>query len=299
MLPIALIVAAPPAARAQDTAPEPASLGAPLTIAIFLLAIGILVWLWKRDTIRPGSFRRRPGAQAPLARAAVPLFLLMLACILASSLAALAATSALGLAPDAPRTVRDMALITLAAAPAGLACAIIALHLARRLDPILRFRLRPDGFILGLLLALLVFPITLAVGSISLWIAALLGAPPPGPVAHGTLEAILSPEAGAWRWVLIAGAVVATPIYEEILFRGLLQSALAAALPWRWAAVLLATALFTLVHVSGGIDAHSLPAVATIGLAMGIAYERTGKIAVPIGMHAAFNAANVALALAM
>ena len=114
------------------------------------------------------------------------------------------------------------------------------------------------------------------------------------------LDVLRAPEAGAWKWVLIVGAVIATPIVEEVLFRSLLQSALAAVLPGRWGkwgAVQIASALFTLAHTTGGVEWHSLPAIAVLGLSMAVAYERTGRIAVPIAMHVAFNGANVLLAL--
>lgn len=270
-----------------------------MILGAFALALVAMVWFWRRDIIRPGSFTRRPGAEAPPAHAGVVLFLLALGCMLASALAGLGAMSAMGSTPGTPLTVREMGILTLAAAPAGVLATLVALHVARRLYALPRFRLRPTGLGTGLLVAVAVFPITVVVGSVSLWVATKLGSAPDDPIAHGTLDAIIDPGGGFWRWVLVAGAVIATPIYEEILFRGLAQSALVAVLPWRWVGVLTSTGLFTLVHVSGGIDGHSLPAIATIGLAMGIAYERTGKLAVPIAMHAAFNGANVLLAMAL
>ena len=48
--------------------------------------------------------------------------------------------------------------------------------------------------------------------------------------------------------------------------------------------MLIASALFTLAHTTGGIEWHSLPAIAVLGLSMAVAYERTGRIAVPIAI---------------
>lgn len=299
MLAIAGILALPGLARAQE-APGSASWSGPLTtFLVYLFAFAALAWFWKRDLIRPGSFKRRRPAEAPPAGLALPLIALMLGCMVLGALASLIAAGALGLDPKAGLSVREMGLLTLIAMPVSLAAALSALRLASGMDRLPRFRLNFRGFGLGLLLAIAVFPVTAAASNVMIVILSALGSAPPDAIAHDTLDAIRDPSGGVWRWVLVAGAVLVTPVVEEILFRGLLQSALAAALPWRWGAVLGASALFTLAHTAGGVEAHSLPAIAVLGLSMGIAYERTGRIAVPIAMHLAFNGANVALAMAI
>ena len=267
-----------------------------------MIAAGALVWLWRRDVIRPGSFRRHPGTQAPRTTNTMALLALMLGCFVLSSLAQLIAVSVVGADPSVGLSVRQMGLVNLIVGPVSVVVALSAFVAARQLEPIPRFRLSLNGFGLGLLLSLFVLPLAMSASSITILIASALGHGPSDAIAHDTLDAILSPEAGVWMWVLIAGAVVVTPIVEEVLFRGLLQSALAAIMPGRWGkwgAVVVASALFTLAHTTGGVEWHSLPAIAVLGLSMAIAYERTGRIAVPIAMHLAFNGANVLLALAM
>lgn len=300
MLAIAGIVALPGLARGEESASGSVGWNGPaLTVLVYLFALAAVAWFWKRDLIRPGSFRRRRPAEAPTAGQAVPLIALMLGCMVLGSLASVIATSAFGIDPKAGLSVREMGLLTLIAMPVSLAAALGALRLASGLDRLPRFRLSFKGFGLGLLLAVVVFPVTAAASNVTIAILTALGSAPADAIAHDTLDAIRDPSGGVWRWVLITGAVLVTPVVEEILFRGLLQSALAAALPWRWGAVLGASALFTLAHTAGGVEAHSLPAIAVLGLTMGIAYERTGRVAVPIAMHVAFNGANVALAMAL
>ncbi len=79
-------------------------------------------------------------------------------------------------------------------------------------------------------------------------------------------------------------AVLLAPLYEEVLFRGLLHGALRR----RGGAVLAAAvsaATFTLAH-------HHLPTVPAhfvLGLALSFVYEKTGTLAGPMAFHAAFN----------
>lgn len=295
-----MIVGLPGSACAQggDSTASPRELA--ITIGSLVIAAGALVWLWRKDVIRPGSFRRHPGTQAPRPASAMALLALMLGCFVLSSLAQIIAVGAIGADPEHGLTVRQMGIVNLVVGPVSVIVAVSAFIAAHRLDTIPRFRLSIKGFGLGLLLSLFVLPMAMAASSVTLLIATALGHGPSDAIAHDTLNAILAPEAGVWKWVLIVGAVVVTPIVEEVLFRGLLQSALAAILPGRWGkwgAVQIASALFTLAHTTGGVEWHSLPAIAVLGLSMAVAYERTGRIAVPIAMHVAFNGANVLLAL--
>lgn len=297
-----MIVGLPGSACAQGAASKASPLELAITISTIVIAAGALVWLWRRDIIRPGSFKRRPGTEPPRVTSAMALLSLMLGCFVLSSLAQIIAERAFGVDRGAGVTVRQMGLVNLIVGPVSVLVVAAAFVAAHRLDPVPRFRCSLRGFGGGLMLSLFVLPMAMAASSITLLIANALGHGPSDAIAHDTLDAILAPEAGVWKWVLIAGAVIVTPIVEEVLFRGLLQSALAAVLPGRWGkwgAVLVASTLFTLAHTTGGVEWHSLPAIAVLGLSMAVAYERTGRIAVPIAMHVAFNLANVLLAMAL
>lgn len=297
-----MIVALPGTASAQGATSKSSTTELVISGVSILISLAAIAWLWRGDVIRPGSFKRKPGAQVPRATSGLGLLALMLGCMVVSSLAQVIAAGAIGIDAEAGLTVRQMGIVNLVVGPVSLIAAVGAMVLAHRLDAIPRFRLAPKGFGLGLALAVVVLPMTQAASAVTIVIASALGHGPSDAIAHDTLDAILAPEAGVWKWVLIAGAVVVTPIVEEVLFRGLLQSALAALMPGRWGkwgAVLIASALFTLAHTTGGIEWHSLPAIGVLGLSMAIAYERTGLIAVPIAMHVAFNGANVLLAMSL
>ena len=81
------------------------------------------------------------------------------------------------------------------------------------------------------------------------------------------------------------GAVVIAPLAEETFFRGLLQSYLARLTGRRWLAILLAATAFVLVHS----QVHVLPALLVLAVVLGLAYEYTGALWVPVVIHALFN----------
>jgi uncharacterized protein len=93
-------------------------------------------------------------------------------------------------------------------------------------------------------------------------------------------------------------AVVLAPISEELIFRGGLFRYLRTRVP-RWVALLLPAVIFAGPHVNSQ-TLHGLNSVLPlIGLAVvfSLAYERTGRIAVPIIAHALFNLHTVVLVL--
>lgn len=175
----------------------------------------------------------------------------------------------------------------------------------------------------------LVFPIVLAVGWIATRIASMVEGRSPDPMAHETLKQIADPSAvigpGAlWWWVTVIGVTVGAPLAEELVYRGLLQTSLKRMLvgpssprpdlrllegspaaprwqpsmPLRWLPVLLVATIFTMMHAMV-VSPHALATLFVLALGFGIAYERTGRLVVPIVMHILFNAANVVLAFAM
>jgi membrane protease YdiL (CAAX protease family) len=89
--------------------------------------------------------------------------------------------------------------------------------------------------------------------------------------------------------MLIAGVALA-PVAEEILFRGFLYGVLKRYLGGVGAAVLSAM-LFAAIHM----NLASLPGLFVLALGLIFAYERSGSIFVPMGMHALFNSCNFAL----
>ena len=91
---------------------------------------------------------------------------------------------------------------------------------------------------------------------------------------------------------LLVSAVVVAPILEEMIFRGLVQSALRSLLG-PWATVIVASTLFAALHY-GAADWVTLPGLLVLALILGWLYERTGSLWPGIIAHAGFNLFNVA-----
>lgn len=119
---------------------------------------------------------------------------------------------------------------------------------------------------------------------------------PPPEVAHKTLEMILSRRSDPWIWGIVIAAVVLAPVVEELIYRVFLQSCLLNLIGRTWPAILATSVPFVLVHIPM-TPAAALPGLFVLSVALGMAYERTRSIGVPMVMHIGFNAANVVMAV--
>jgi uncharacterized protein len=87
---------------------------------------------------------------------------------------------------------------------------------------------------------------------------------------------------------IVAGifvVVIAAPVVEELLFRGLLQRALVSHLP-AWGAILISSFAFSLVHG----QLYAIPGLMSLSIAFGYIYHRTGSLRTNILLHIANNA---------
>jgi uncharacterized protein len=89
-------------------------------------------------------------------------------------------------------------------------------------------------------------------------------------------------------WVLAAAVIgIGAPLSEELLFRGFLLSALAKSRLGFWGAALIATALWTSLHV--GYTVVGILEVSIVGLFFSWLLWRTGSLRVAILCHALYN----------
>lgn len=123
------------------------------------------------------------------------------------------------------------------------------------------------------------------------------------PTVHELLKT-LQGNPTDWRvGGVILAAVVIAPLFEELLFRGHLQTLLRTAFEkWFgailspkaavWSAIVVASAVFALAH-----PVWMAPMIFVLALCLGYAYERTGNLWVNITMHACFNLLSIAMYL--
>ncbi len=95
------------------------------------------------------------------------------------------------------------------------------------------------------------------------------------------------------RILMIVFAAGLTPIFEELVFRGLLQTYFRETLGYKpWVSILIVSAIFSVLH-----PLMHLPAIFILSVAMGYVYEKSGSLLRPMFIHCIFNSSQIALAL--
>ncbi|TVQ30110.1 MAG: CPBP family intramembrane metalloprotease [Phycisphaeraceae bacterium] len=194
--------------------------------------------------------------------------------------------------------LRDATIMGLMSAVVGLGVACLAPLLARGVKRG-GFRMAPADLVIGVGALLVAIPIIWTLNVVSGWIAGAharwRGTEPPTELAHETLRQLSERPGEVWWWAMAFVVVVASPLLEEVLYRGFLQSAVLRLTRSAWPAILITSVLFTLAHL-GAADVHALPGLFALSVGMGMVFEKTGRIGAPVVMHAAFNALNLAVA---
>lgn len=171
-------------------------------------------------------------------------------------------------------------------------------------------RLAGGGFLKGIgwgfLGLFLIEPLIFWSGVLTEWIYLKYGIEHPN--AHEMLNILGSSHSPAMQILIVVTAVILAPIFEELLFRGLLQTLFSqgrTAHPMleaagqttlssqpragrAWLAILLSALLFAAVH-----EPWTMPPIFVLALCLGYAYERTGNLWTCITMHAMFNLVSV------
>jgi membrane protease YdiL (CAAX protease family) len=177
------------------------------------------------------------------------------------------------------------ALARVSGKPAGLSSLGLTSHRPRR-----DLRLALWGLLLAIVLVQ-------AITAMVMLVAAFFGHVPP-PVGHDLLAALIETDSRVTALVILAAALALAPLFEEVIYRGLVQSALLEhfGIEARWLVILTSALLFGAVH-AGPAAWHVLPGLVVLGVLLGWLYERTGSLLAPVLVHFGFNLVNVALAL--
>lgn len=268
-----------------------------------LIAAGVLVAFWRVDWLSPRFLRAGPPRRLRLPR---PLWWGALAVALlhpALSLLSLALGGGASAEADPeaatqPGTLQLLRESSQLIAPAVLIALAFALPAGADRLGLARRGVGRDlawGALLALPAAALAFGANALAGLVGL----MLGDPPP-ELGHRVLIELLEDLTLENLLTVCFAALIYAPLAEELAYRGLAQTVLGDRLGRhrRWLTVGLVAVLFAAMHLPA-VTWHALPGLAVLGVVWGVLYERTGSIWGPVASHAAFNAINLALVLAM
>lgn len=107
-------------------------------------------------------------------------------------------------------------------------------------------------------------------------------------------QILTAPATWPVRTALFLIVILVAPVFEEVVFRGILLPFMVRRLGF-WPGIVLISLIF------GGLHLHlpSFLPLVLLSVAFSFAYSRTQSLLVPIGMHAAFNGVTVILLLLM
>ena len=273
---------------------------APLEVPIWLyfgaglVAIGLF---WRRRWYRWGAVRSQLSTLSPVAGLAMGMVMLGLARLgvqAAGWLFDIDLTSADG----AARSLADSGRLQLGSYVAQgiiLAAFVWLVIRAKRSARARRYGI-PRAALIGVAALLLFWPVVNCVAFAAGFVIEVLTGRAPDPIGHALLAQLVESPVDVWLYLTIASVVVGAPLYEEVLYRGIVQQALVGAGMRRWPAILTTSVLFTLVHLGAVTSVDGLLALFVLSIGFGWVYEKTGRLSASITMHAAFNLANLLLA---
>ena len=251
---------------------------------VALLAVGIVltaVWIARRLAYpRKFSLVRTPGRSNSL----TPLHLLALAmAVLLTVYVADLVLSRFKLAQDR-QTIVLMTMLQLLFLGGGLAIALMSFDLGLRRGMGFTLRRWRTGTVRGVIACLIALPACLGLLLLTHYVLAALGIEiHPGHLLLRTIRQTPLP----WQVLICFMTIVLAPLSEEIVFRGLLQSMLRQYTRRPWAAILVTSVLFGVMHYEVW---STIPSLILLSVMLGYNYERTGRLLPSIVAHAIFNA---------
>lgn len=157
----------------------------------------------------------------------------------------------------------------------------------------LRLRTIPKDLGLAFVTLLAIWPLVIAMIHVTLEVTKILYGQDFEMPKHPQLELMTESVVVPLQILIAVLAVVAAPLVEELLFRGLFQTVIRSYLQRPWLAIFVTAAMFASVH----LNRTHWPALFVLGVGLGYAYEKSGSLWRPIFMHAMFNGVTIALVL--
>lgn len=105
------------------------------------------------------------------------------------------------------------------------------------------------------------------------------------PDQHRLLEVFSSASQPWVKYAVIAAALVIAPVFEELLYRGLIQTSLTRLTGRAWVGIVIASLVFAGVH-----EGWTQPPIFVLSLVIGIVYAFSANLWSAILLHALFNA---------
>jgi membrane protease YdiL (CAAX protease family) len=106
---------------------------------------------------------------------------------------------------------------------------------------------------------------------------------------HQELEVLTTYPQTSLKISVAVVAVLAAPLVEELLFRGLIQTLVRSYIGRPWLSICMTSVLFAVIHD----QSTHWPALFVLSMAIGYAYEKSGSLWQSIFMHAMFNGMSV------
>jgi len=266
-----------------------------MPIVMGILGLISMIILWRIKVLRVGGLDAGARDVKP-----IPAYMWLFAAIATYyGLFVGSAVAAEMIGTAAEPVAKDKALITVMSSGIGALFGIGILWFVRKQAD--ESGTKPDwvDLPLGVGLFIVAYPLVALAGILGQLVARGFDTVQQDRLAHETLQLVVQNKGEVWNWVLIAALVVLVPIAEELIYRVFLQSAILRIVRSRWTAVLLTSLLFAAAHWTALPEGgkHAIAPIFVLSLVLGASYERTGRLGVPIVIHASFNALNLMMAL--
>lgn len=263
------------------------------TLANLLGAAGVLLWAKSAGLLSLQAWQKPLRDTKPH-----PTSVWIACAVMVWMTGQVAGSIVLGLTKLTPDTTQMQVMIASSIYVVSITVGALLVYLLMASAPNAGLNTRITSLLRGCVLLLVAWPVLTIVGILCVFAWTLVTGEKPQSLGHPTLRSLVDDPTDPWVWALASLAIIAAPIQEEIIYRGLLQSALLRVSNRIWVAVGASSLIFALAHV-GTVPPHALPSLFMLSVCIGFAFERTRSLGVAIGMHVAFNAINVSLAVFM